>query len=144
MICHLSELPRGHPRWLIARRASLLGQGVKDTGIFYLICQMTTYTVIIMTYSTYVISALILSNLAAFALSLYAQRRVAITDKALKELDWETLANITGEIGSLKRTVQKVNNRVLGMSSNDPHEILNRIPKLQPNVTELPTQQRGG
>lgn len=70
-------------------------------------------------------------NLLAFGLSLYAHRRVAITDKALKELDWETIVSLTGEVGAIKRSLQKTNNRINGMTSSDPAAMLAALPQMQ-------------
>jgi hypothetical protein len=47
-------------------------------------------------------------------------------------LDWETLANLTGEVGAMKRSLQKVNNRINGMTAADPVQMLQELPKLQP------------
>ena len=62
--------------------------------------------------------------------SLYACRRVAINEKTLKELDWETLANLTGEVGAMKRSLQKTNSRISGMTSSDPVAVLSELPCL--------------
>lgn len=70
-------------------------------------------------------------NLIVFGLYLHAIAHVRATEKALKALDWETLANITGEMGAVKRSLQKVNNRINGMTASDPVQILHELPKLQ-------------
>jgi hypothetical protein len=67
--------------------------------------------------------------------ALYAHARVRANEKVLEQLDWETLANITGEVGAIKRSLQKTNNRINGMTSSDPTTILADLPKLQ-NVTQ--------
>lgn len=79
----------------------------------------------------YAFCALAGLNIAVFGLSLYAHARVRATDKALKELDWETLVNLTGEVGAMKRSLQKTNNRISGMVSSDPMHALAELPKLQ-------------
>lgn len=82
--------------------------------------------------------------LIALGLSLYACRRVAVNEKALVELDWETLANLTGEVGSIKRSLQKTNSRISGMTSADPMQGIQELQKLQlvqPSQAEL---KRGG
>lgn len=79
--------------------------------------------------------ALVGCNLIAFGMSLYAYAHVRATEKALEQLDWETLANITGEVGAMKRTLQKTNNRINGMTAADPMQMLAELPKLQ-NVTK--------
>ena len=74
-------------------------------------------------------------NLFVFGVSLYALAHVRATNAALKELDWETLANLTGEVGAMKRSLQKTNSRISGMTSSDPAAIIADLPKLQ-NVTK--------
>lgn len=71
-------------------------------------------------------------NLMVFGWALYAHARVRANEKALAALDWETLANLTGEVGAIKRSLQKTNNRINGMTSSDPQAILAELPKLQP------------
>jgi len=75
--------------------------------------------------------ALVGLNLMVFGFALYAHARVKATEKALEALDWETLANLTGEVGAIKRSLQKTNNRINGMTSSDPQAILSELPKLQ-------------
>lgn len=70
-------------------------------------------------------------NLMVFGWALYAHVRVRATEKALEALDWETLANLTGEVGAIKRSLQKTNNRINGMTSSDPQALLAELPKLQ-------------
>ena len=70
-------------------------------------------------------------NLMVFGWALYAHARVRANEKALEALDWETLANLTGEVGAMKRSLQKVNNRINGMTAADPIQVLQELPKLQ-------------
>ena len=83
----------------------------------------------------YAFWALAAGNLMVFGYALYAHARVRATEKALEQLDWETLANLTGEVGSIKRSLQKVNNRVSGLASADPTQVLAELPVLQ-NATQ--------
>lgn len=55
-------------------------------------------------------------SLLALALSLIAGARVGKFMNATKDTDWETLANLTGDIAALKRTAQTLNNRLNGMN----------------------------
>lgn len=71
-------------------------------------------------------------NSVVFGFALYAHARVRANEKTLIELDWETLANLTGEVGAIKRSLQKTNNRINGMTSSDPTSILADLPQLQP------------
>tara|TARA_Y100000361_G_C11141062_1_gene335087 strand:+ start:710 stop:997 length:288 start_codon:yes stop_codon:yes gene_type:complete len=82
--------------------------------------------------------ALIGCNLMVFGFALYAHARVRATEKALEALDWETLANLTGEVGAIKRSLQKTNNRINGMTSSDPAAIMAELPKLQTVTTQTP------
>ena len=81
-------------------------------------------------------------NIAVFGFALYAHARVRATDKALEALDWETLANLTGEVGAIKRSLQKTNNRINGMTSSDPYAMLQELPKLQ--QVQQPNGKVGG
>lgn len=55
-------------------------------------------------------------SLLALALSLIACSRVGKFIKSTADTDWETLANLTGDIAALKRTCQTLNNRLNGMN----------------------------
>ena len=55
-------------------------------------------------------------SFGAFVLSLIACARVGKFMKATADTDWETLANLTGDIAALKRTCQTLNNRLNGMN----------------------------
>ena len=55
-------------------------------------------------------------SIAALGLSLIAGARVGKFINATRDTDWETLANLTGDIAALKRTSQTLNNRLNGMN----------------------------
>lgn len=55
-------------------------------------------------------------SFAAFVLSILAGARVGKFVKSTADTDWETLANLTGDIAALKRTAQTLNNRLNGMN----------------------------
>jgi len=93
---------------------------------------------VVMLTNIYVFWTLIGVNMIVFGLSLYAHAHVRATEKALKELDWETIANLTGEVGAMKRSLQKVNSRISGMTASDPMQMLAELPKLSA------TQQSNG
>ena len=92
----------------------------------------------------FVIYALFGASICAFLASLYACRRVAINEKALAELDWETLANLTGEVGAIKRSLQKTNSRISGMTSSDPMAGLAELQQLRVVSTQPNEQRKGG
>ena len=56
---------------------------------------------------------------AIFALfiGLYACGRVAKINLATKDLDWDAVANMTGDLATTKKTIQTLNNRINGMHS---------------------------
>ena len=61
-------------------------------------------------------SSFILAFLALF-FGLYACGRVAKVSQATKDLDWDAIANITGDLATTKKTIQTLNNRLHGMHS---------------------------
>jgi len=91
-----------------------------------------------------VLYALFGAVFCAFAASLYACRRVAINEKVLAELDWETLANLTGEVGAMKRSLQKTNSRISGMTSSDPMQSLQELQSLRLVQPEQKEVRKGG
>lgn len=90
-------------------------------------------------YAFYVLLA---CNLGVFAYALYVRAHVRSTNKALAELDWETLVTLTGDMATVKKSVQKLSNRINGMNNIDPQQILAELPQLQ-NVTQ-PNGRTGG
>ena len=83
-------------------------------------------------YAFYVLLA---CNLGVFAYALYVRAHVKATNKALAELDWETLVTLTGDMATVKKSVQKLSNRKNGMNNIDPQQILAELPQLQ-SVTQ--------
>ena len=81
-------------------------------------------------------------SILAFLVSLIAGARVGKFVKATESTDWETLANLTGDIAALKRTCQTLNNRLNGMNkATIPQEqILQQMLEHQ-NVEQI---RRGG
>ena len=67
-------------------------------------------------YQILLYSSIILSTFTLF-LCLYACARVGNFIKATEELDWSSVANITGDLATLKKTIQTHNNRMNGMHS---------------------------
>mgnify|MGYP006243997231 CR=1 FL=1 len=54
---------------------------------------------------------------SALYFGLYACGRVAKINKATKDLEWDAIANITGDLATTKKTIQTLNNRINGMHS---------------------------
>ena len=57
-------------------------------------------------------------SFVAFALSVIAGARVGKFMRSTADTDWETLANLTGDIAALKRTAQTLNRIVTGKQKN--------------------------
>ena len=62
-------------------------------------------------YSSFFIAIL------ALLFCLYACARVGQFTKATNNLDWDAIANITGDLATTKKTIQTLNNRINGMHS---------------------------
>ena len=67
-------------------------------------------------YQILLYSSIILSTFT-FILCLYACARVGNFIKSTEGLDWSSVANLTGDIATLKKTIQTLNNRMNGMHS---------------------------
>lgn len=65
----------------------------------------------ILLYSSFSIALL------SLFLCFYACARVGQFIKASKGLDWDAVANITGDLATTKKTIQTLNNRINGMHS---------------------------
>ena len=61
-------------------------------------------------------SSIFLSVFTLF-LCLYACARVGNFIKSTEGVDWSSVANLTGDIATLKKTIQTLNNRMNGMHS---------------------------
>lgn len=66
-----------------------------------------------------------------FVMVLIALARIGKMLKASEELDWEQVASMTGDIGALKKSVQRLNNRINGMESRDPSVLLEGLAQQQ-------------
>ena len=85
-------------------------------------------------YQVLLYSSLFCSILALF-LCLYACARVGNFIKSTSQLDWSAIANITGDLGTLKKTIQTLNNRMNGMHSPkvQVQELVMQLLKNAPN-----------
>ena len=79
-------------------------------------------------------ASLILASLS-FILCLYACVRVEQFINASKGLDWDAVANITGDLATTKKTIQTLNNRLNGMHSPKlaDQELMLQLMQRQPN-----------
>lgn len=96
-------------------------------------------------YMEYVFYAALACSIGAFVLSLIACARVGKFINATQDTDWETLANLTGDIAALKRTCQTLNNRLNGMNKATvpQDQIIQQMIEHQ-NVRQIPQGGRGG
>ena len=81
----------------------------------------------------------------SFFLCLYACSRVGKLLNSVKGLEWDTVATLTGDIGTIKKSIQTLNNRINGLNSpklND--ELLQYAIKHQNNVTDIKKSNIGG
>lgn len=67
-------------------------------------------------YHILLYSSLIFTTITFF-LCLYVGARVGNFIKMTEGLDWSSVANLTGDIATLKKTIQTLNNRMNGMHS---------------------------
>ena len=67
-------------------------------------------------YQVLLYSSTFIAILALF-IGLYACGRVAKVFLATKDLDWDAVANMTGDLATTKKTIQTLNNRINGMHS---------------------------
>jgi hypothetical protein len=81
-----------------------------------------------------------------FVLVLIALARIGKMLRASEELDWEQVASMTGDIGALKKSIQRLNNRINGMESRDPSVLLEGLAQQQllQNVAPEPTNKTKG
>lgn len=61
-------------------------------------------------------TSLIVAILAIFV-GCYAGARVGKFIQSSQDLEWDNIANITGDLATLKKTIQTLNNRINGMHS---------------------------
>ena len=87
---------------------------------------------------------LILASVSFF-LCLFACVRVGKFLNSVRGLDWDIIATLTGDIGTIKKSIQTLNNRINGLNSpklND--ELLQYAMKQQANVTNINKNNIGG
>ena len=91
--------------------------------------------------------ALLLCNVTVFVMCLIARAHVNSASKALDDLDWEQTASLTGDMATVKKSIQKLNNRLNGMEAKDPYSVLESLraqANVQPITQHTQIKQRGG
>ena len=53
----------------------------------------------------------------SFISCIYSHARIWKLKESTKDLDWSLLSNITGDLATVKKTIQTLNNRLNGMHS---------------------------
>jgi hypothetical protein len=97
-----------------------------------------------MFYALLVLSA---GFLLVFGLSLIALARIGKMLKVSEDLNWDQIAAMTGDIGALKKSLQRVNNRINGMEASDPSAVIQALAaQSAQNVTPInqPITKQGG
>lgn len=85
--------------------------------------------------------------LSSFILCLYACMRVGNFIQATKGLEWDAIANITGDLATTKKTIQTLNNRINGMHSPKIAEqelMMQLLQNQQKGVSNGKTTLQGG
>ena len=79
-------------------------------------------------------SSIFIALLALFC-SLYAGVRIGKFIASTSDLDWDAIANITGDLATTKKTIQTLNNRINGMHSPKvaEQELMMQLLKNAPN-----------
>jgi len=67
----------------------------------------------------YMLIGCLTTSIAALLLAYNTHRRVEKLTRSTEELDWEAVAALTGDVGVVKRAIQKVNNRINGMERGE-------------------------
>ena len=81
----------------------------------------------------------------SFFLCCYVCARVGKLLQSVKGLEWDTIATLTGDVGTIKKSIQTLNNRINGLNSpklND--DLLQYAIKQQSNVTSINKNHLGG
>ena len=59
----------------------------------------------------------LISAILALFVGCYAGARVGKFIQNTQDLEWDNIANITGDLATMKKTIQTLNNRINGMHS---------------------------
>ena len=146
MVCLALRFTVSAPQQTSVKRSLRFTTRVVDTSIFLLTRQVNQYKVNNMELF-YANIALLLCNVTVFVLCLIARAHVVSASKALDNLDWEQTASLTGDMATVKKSIQKLNNRLNGMEAKDPYTVLESL-RAQANVQPIRQQpqikQTGG
>lgn len=80
-----------------------------------------------------------------FFLCCYACVRVGKLLNSVKGLDWDIIATLTGDIGTIKKSIQTLNNRINGLNSPKiDHELQNYMIQMQNGAMKPKNKDLGG
>lgn len=83
--------------------------------------------------------------LISFFLCCYACVRVGKFLNSVKGLDWDTIATLTGDIGTVKKSIQTLNNRINGLNSPKiDNELQNYMIQMQNGAMKPKQKELGG
>ena len=146
MVCLALRFSVSAPQQTSVKRSLRFTTRVVDTSIFLLTRQVNQYKVNNMELF-YANIALLLCNVTVFVMCVIARAHVVSASKALDNLDWEQTASLTGDMATVKKSIQKLNNRLNGMEAKDPYTVLESL-RAQANVQPIRQQpqikQTGG
>jgi hypothetical protein len=83
----------------------------------------------------------------SFFMCLYACARLGNFINSTKGLDWDAIANITGDLATVKKTIQTLNNRMNGMNSpkvNEQELMMQLLQAQNKGVPNGKTHMQGG
>lgn len=81
----------------------------------------------------------------SFFLCCYACARVGKLLNSVKGLDWDTIACLTGDIGTIKKSIQTLNNRINGLNSPKiDNELQNYMIQMQNGAMKPKQKELGG
>ena len=81
----------------------------------------------------------------SFFLCLYACARVGKLLNSVKGLEWDTVATLTGDIGTIKKSIQTLNNRINGLNSPKiDQELQNYMISMQNGAMKPKDKELGG
>ena len=78
---------------------------------------------------------------------LYACARLGSFINSTRGLDWDAIANITGDLATVKKTIQTLNNRMNGMNSpkvNEQELMMQLLQAQNKGVPNGKTHMQGG
>ena len=107
----------------------------KSSVIIFYMVDKSFFLILNLIMDQFMLYAPLIIASIALILCLYACVRVGQFINASKGLDWDAVANITGDLATTKKTIQTLNNRLNGMHSPKlaDQELMMQLMQRQPN-----------